>query len=120
LCAQPGHVGGDRGPHLERRQPVAGRVRPGVRVLGQQREHVQAGAAPEVEHLSAAALRDLDQPDLREPLERLAHDVPVHAEDLRQRPLGRQARAGRVALLHDLRDELLEDLIGQRETADGA
>ena len=112
--AEPGDVGRDRSAHFEDGEPDRGHVVAGAGVLRHDREEIEAGVALEVEHLRAATLRDLHEPDLLEPLERFAHHVPVDVEHHRQRPLGRQMRSGGVAPRDDLGRHLLEDLFGER------
>src|ERR1019366_2419356 len=89
------------------------------RVLGHQRQQIEARVAPEVEDSRRAAVRDANQLELLEALERLADDLAVDAEHLGQRSLRREAPARRVTLGHDLRRELIEDLVGEGSVVDG-
>ena len=114
LRAQARQVDTDPRSHLERRRQQRQQRLDGLGVLGDDRQQIQSGGLAEVEHLRAAALDDLDQPDLFQALDRLADDMTVDRQDLAEVALGGDRRAGRVATADDLGGELLEDLVRKR------
>ena len=61
---------------------------------GEVGEQVEAGGAAHVEHRGAAAVDDADEAGDLEPLEGLAHGVPVDGEGGGELALGRQRVAG--------------------------
>jgi len=109
LRREAGGVGPDEGPQLHHR-PDDVRVDTAVAGHEQVAEHVDAGAPPEVAHPRRLALSDLDQARLRQPLECLAHRLPVDAERFGQRPLGGEGSTGRNATAEDLVAQLGEHL----------
>src|ERR1019366_4979626 len=66
-----------------------------------------------------ASVRDANELELLEALERFADDLAIDPEDFRQRPLRWETAPGRVALRHDLGRKLIEDLVGERPIVDG-
>src|SRR5690606_4411602 len=60
-----------------------------------------------------APLLHADEIDLGEPMHRLTHDRPRHAELLGEGALGRERAPGREVPSHDRRGDLVEDAIGR-------
>ena len=81
-------------------------------------EQVQSGVAAEVAHRGGVALAHLDQARGGDPLERLAHGRPRHPEHLGEATLAGQRLTGLHLAAEDVGDDLLEDVLGDRASAD--
>ena len=97
----------------QRREPVDR-----LDVLGDDREQIQAGGPPVVEHGRAPALAHPDETHLLQALDRLPDDVAVDLQRLAQLALGGDRRADAVGAGDDLRGDLLEDPVGQRASVE--
>ena len=78
----------------------------------QQRKRVEPAGAPPVAHAHRVAVAHLDEPQLLEPLDRLADRRDVDVQVGRERPLRRQPLAGLVLPAEDRLAEAGEDLVG--------
>ena len=81
-------------------------------------EQVEPGAAAHVEHAGPTALHDPHHRGLLQPLQGLAHRVPVHGEGGGQLALGRQQVPRRDAAREDRVAQLREHLVGDRAARD--
>ena len=115
------------GPPLGRERAALGQQQPaGLEDLAHERriepaaarhrvdEHVEPALRAPVADAHAVAVARLDEPQLLEPLDALAHRREVHAELGRERALRRQPLAGGVAAGEDVGHEPAEDLLGER------
>src|SRR5207245_7081490 len=82
-------------------------------------ERVQAARAPPVENARRVAVAHLDQAQLLEPAERLAHGCHVDLELSRERPLRGQPVAGCIAVAENRLAQLPKDVIGYGHPRDG-
>ena len=85
----------------------------------QAREEVQSGVPTEVTNAGAPTLPDLDQPGLREPLERRADGGPADGKGVGEVALARERAASGEAAGDDPVDQLVGDLVGHRPPLDG-
>ena len=117
LRGEPGGLGQHQPPRLEQRGQ-----RSGVEAAGAEEhvgDHVEAAVRAPVAHAHGVAVAHLDEPQLLEPLDGLAHRGHVHPQLGRERALGRQLLARRVAPRQQLLAEDAEDLVGDESALNG-
>ena len=111
------HVRADREPCLEdapcnrQVQLVVAHEQPG--------EEVQARESAELADRGGSAVSDFDQTRLGHSLQCLAHRRPGDTEDLRKPALAGQVLARGELAVHDLGQDLVEDLVRHKPTGDG-
>ena len=112
LCGEPRGIGQQQPARLHHgaHHLVVERRRPAERV----HEHVEPAMGAPVAHPHRVAMAHVDELELLEALDALAHRGHVHAERRGQRALRGQPLAGGVATRQDVGGEAVEDLVGER------